>query len=152
MSDDQMTFREITITRIFAAPRELVWRAWTDPDQLAVWWGPAGMTTPRDSIDMDLRPGGVFRLTMVSDADGSRFPSDMTFRKIEEPSLLAFDWEAQRGIGAGGTTLTFRDHGAGTELVNHYAGYITDQIAGFMTAGINQQYDKLEALLGGSAR
>jgi Uncharacterized conserved protein len=55
--DDAMV-REISITRIFAAPRDLVWRAWTEAEQLARWFMPHGSRSP--SCDMDLRPGGKF--------------------------------------------------------------------------------------------
>ena len=145
---DEMTRREIDIVRVFDAPRELVWRAWTDPDQIAAWWGPAGMHTPRESVEMDVRPGGVFRLTMVSDDNGAEFPSDMRFTAVEPIETLAFAWEGQRGIGAGAATLTFRDLGDGrTELINHFAGYTNDVIQGFMVEGTNQQLDKLSAFL-----
>jgi uncharacterized protein YndB with AHSA1/START domain len=143
-----VNFRELDIVRIFDAPRELVWQAWTDPDQICVWWGPAGMHTPRASVELDARPGGVFRLTMVSDENGAEFPSDMRFTKVDEPSVLEFEWDGQRGIGGGRSTITFRDLGDGrTEMTNHYAGYTTDVIEGFMVAGSNQQFDKLQAYL-----
>ena len=145
---DEMTHREIDIVRVFDAPRELVWRAWTDPDQIAAWWGPAGMHTPRESVELDVRPGGVFRLTMVSDDNGAEFPSDMRFTVVEPIETLAYAWEGQRGIGAGASTLTFRDLGDGrTELINHFAGDTNDVIQGFMVEGTNQQLDKLSAYL-----
>lgn len=143
-----MTFREIEFARVFAAPRELVWRAWTDPDQLAVWWGPAAMHTPREKVELDVRPGGVFRVVMVSNDNGAEFPSDMRYTKVDEPSVLEFEWDAARGLGAGRVTITLRDLGDGrTEMTNHYAGYTTDQIEPFMRQGTNEQYDKLEAHL-----
>src|ERR1700759_4205405 len=118
-------FREIDIVRLFDAPRQLVWNAWTDPDQLARWWGPAGMTTPRGSIEMDVRPGGVFRLVMVS-GDGTEFPTEMRFREVVAPERLAYEWDDRRGIGAGSSVITLKDLGGGkTELTNHYAGYLT---------------------------
>ena len=144
---DEMTFRELDIVRIFDAPRELVWAAWTDPDQIAEWWGPAGMHTPRASVELDLRPGGVFRITMVQTETGAEFPSDMRFTEVREPELLAFAWEGQRGIGGGSSAITFKDLGGKTEVVNHYAGYITDQIQSFMLQGTNEQFDKLAAYL-----
>ena len=55
--------REITITRVFDAPRELVWRAWTEPEQLASWYCVGGWTLPVETITMDVRPGGALRLT-----------------------------------------------------------------------------------------
>ena len=65
--DDAMV-REISITRIFAAPRDLVWRAWTEAEQLAQWFMPHGFTVPE--CVMDLRPGGKFTMT-VRDPDGN---------------------------------------------------------------------------------
>jgi uncharacterized protein YndB with AHSA1/START domain len=144
---DEMTFRELDIVRVFDAPRDLVWRAWTDPDQIALWWGPAGMHTPRETVEMDVRPGGVFRLTMVA-ADGTEFPSDMHFTAVDPPETLAFAWGDQRGLGGGSSSLTFKDLGGGkTELVNHFAGYLTDVISGYMVQGTNEQFDKLGVYL-----
>jgi uncharacterized protein YndB with AHSA1/START domain len=67
---------EITITRLFDSPRELVWKAWTEPEQLARWWGKRGWSTPLDSVTMDVRPGGTFRLNSINDEDGSEMPLD----------------------------------------------------------------------------
>ena len=143
-----MNFRELDIVRVFDAPREVVWRAWTDPDQLAAWWGPAGMHSPRERIEMEVRPGGVFRVVMVQSATGAEFPSDMRFTKVDEPSLLEFEWDGQRGIGGGKSTITLRDLGDGrTEMTNHYAGYLTDEIQSYMVQGSNEQMDKLADLL-----
>ena len=49
---------QLAISRVFDAPRELVYRAFTDPDHLAAWWGPIGNSLPRDEIEFDVRPGG----------------------------------------------------------------------------------------------
>ncbi|HYT14944.1 MAG TPA: SRPBCC domain-containing protein, partial [Burkholderiales bacterium] len=54
--------RTVVITRVFDAPRELVWRAWTDPRHMAQWWGPQGFTNP--VCEMDVRPGGALRIVM----------------------------------------------------------------------------------------
>jgi uncharacterized protein YndB with AHSA1/START domain len=144
---DEMTFRELDIVRVFDAPRELVWAAWTDPDQIAQWWGPAGMHTPRESVELDVRPGGVFRITMVQTETGAEFPSDMHFTVVDPTDTLAFEWEGQRGIGGGGATVTFKDLGGRTEVVNHFAGYTSDVIQGFMVQGTNEQFDKLGVYL-----
>jgi uncharacterized protein YndB with AHSA1/START domain len=146
-----MTHREMTYTRIFDAPRELVWKAWTEPEQLARWWGPSGISTPVETIEVDLWPGGAFRLTMVSDADGSEFPTEMEFREVVEAERLVFGWEGQRGLGAGQVTVTFRDLGDRTEVTSHYDGFATDEIAADSQVGWNQQLDKLEGYLGQTA-
>jgi uncharacterized protein YndB with AHSA1/START domain len=138
-----MTRREFTITRAFDAPRELVWKAWTEPDQLASWWGPTGISTPRSTIEVELRPGGPFRMTMVSDADGTEYPTDMMFREVVEPERLVFVWEAQRGLGPGTVTVTFTDLGERTEVTTHYDGFTTDEIFTDSKRGWAQQLDRL---------
>ena len=110
--------REFTITRVFDAPRELVWKAWTDPDQVARWFGPAGISTPRSTITMDVRPGGTFELTMVGDADGTEYPSGGTFLEVDEPERLV--WR-DRDIDLL-VTVTFVDLRGRTEMTCHVAG------------------------------
>ncbi|HMG25415.1 MAG TPA: SRPBCC domain-containing protein [Acidimicrobiia bacterium] len=110
--------QEFTITRVFDAPRELVWKAWTDPDQMARWYGPRGISTPRSTITMDVRPGGAFELTMVDDTDGSQYPSGGTFLEVEEPERLV--WR-DRDIDLL-VTITFADLGGRTEMTCHVVG------------------------------
>ena len=66
---------EVTYTRIFDAPRELVFRCMTEPEHLTHFWGPIGVSTPIDNITVDLRPGGIFETIVVNDADGAEYPS-----------------------------------------------------------------------------
>jgi uncharacterized protein YndB with AHSA1/START domain len=139
---DALTWHEATLVRIFDAPRELVWRAWTEPEQLAAWWGPQGMNTPVESLEMDLRPGGAFRLTMVA-ANGAQFRSEMRYHEVVPPERLVFGWDAQQGIGAGTVTVTMVDLGGRTELTNHFAGYSNRKIMLGARTGTNQQLDKL---------
>ena len=65
--------REITITRVFSAPRELVFQAWTDPDHLARWFGPAGFEIPRDSVSIEARVGGRPLYLTAAALPGGRF-------------------------------------------------------------------------------
>jgi len=60
---------QLVISRVFDAPRQLVYRAFTDPDHLAAWWGPIGNSLPRDEIEFDVRPGGFQRWTEVNAAE-----------------------------------------------------------------------------------
>lgn len=80
--------REIVLTRILDAPRTLVFDAWTDPDQITKWFGPAGMTIKTREID--LREGGVWRFDMVA-PDGARYDNRMTFLRIERPHRIEVD-------------------------------------------------------------
>src|SRR5579862_776151 len=81
------TGREYTISRVFDAPRELVWKAWTDPKQMAKWWGPKVMKTP--VCEMDVRLGGAYRIVMRA-PDGIDYPVKGIFREIKPPERLVF--------------------------------------------------------------
>src|SRR5258708_35780887 len=65
--------QEVLITRIFDAPREQVFKAWTDPDEVAAWYGPEHMDVPREKVRIDLRVGGRWELTMVQRGGGTKF-------------------------------------------------------------------------------
>ena len=118
MTDTPPVDREFTITRVYDAPRELVWEAWTDPEHVARWFGPRGITTPRSTITMDVRPGGTFELTMVSDDDGTEYPSGGTFLEVVEPERLV--WR-DRNIDMT-VTIMFADLGDRTEMTCHVVG------------------------------
>jgi len=86
------TSKGFTIVREFdAAPQEL-WRAWTDPDEAAAWWHPAGLHTPRDTVAIDARVGGRYAYTMVNDATGERYPTGGEYREVVENERLVFTW------------------------------------------------------------
>src|SRR5438128_10473572 len=74
--------REIVVTRVFDAPRELVFEAWTDPTRVVQWWGPHGFTTTIH--EMDVRPGGVWRFVMHG-PDGTDYPNKVGFAEAAEP-------------------------------------------------------------------
>jgi uncharacterized protein YndB with AHSA1/START domain len=79
---------EIRITRVYDAPVEAVWDAWTDPEQAAEWWGPRGFTLTTHS--KDLRPGGHWRYTMHG-PDGTDFPNTTLYHEVEEHKKLVYD-------------------------------------------------------------
>ena len=106
--------REIVSARTFSAPRERVFQAFTDPAQLARWWGPQGFTNTIHQFD--LRPGGAWRLTMRA-PNGAEFANYSTFLEIAPPERIVFQHlEPVHGFrmtmlftaSAGGTTLTWR--------------------------------------------
>ena len=140
--------RELTFTRIFDAPRQRVWDAITRPEELAKWWGPDHFHTPLDTITVDLRPGGAFHLTMVG-PDGTRYPSEMTWRAVEPIDRLVYGWERQTtGVDEGEVELTFADLPDGrTEMTHRYVGEISDEMFPMMEKGSDQQWSRLEALL-----
>ena len=90
----QGTSTEIVIERVFDAPRELVWKAWTDPEHVAQWWGPRGMTTRVD--ELDLRPGGNWRYVMLA-PNGSEYPQHGTFREVVAPKRIVTSAKFEMG-------------------------------------------------------
>lgn len=76
---------EFVISRVFDAPRELVWKAWTEPDRLMQWFGPKGVKMP--TCNMDFRPGGIFHYCMLT-PDGHEMWGKWVFREIEAPLRL----------------------------------------------------------------
>ena len=96
---EDYTGREFVITREFAAPRELVFQAWTDPKHLARWWGPKGFTNP--VCEWDVRPGGKIYDVMRA-PNGDRYPMGGEFRKIVAPEQLVFSCGA---LGEAGELL-----------------------------------------------
>jgi uncharacterized protein YndB with AHSA1/START domain len=107
--------RTLTGTRVFDAPRDLVWEAWTDPKHLAQWWGPNGFSTTTSAFDM--RPGGVWRFVMHG-PDGRDYQNRITFDEIVKPERIVYHH------GGGGdvepvqfkTIVTFEDLGGKTRL------------------------------------
>jgi uncharacterized protein YndB with AHSA1/START domain len=79
--------REHVISRTFDAPRELVWKAWTEPQRMAQWWGPNCFTNP--VCDLDVRPGGAYRIVMRS-PDGVDYPLKGIYRDVVPPKLLVY--------------------------------------------------------------
>lgn len=79
--------REIVITRVFDAPRELVWTAWTDPKHVAQWWGPEGFTNTIH--EMNVRPGGVWRFVMHG-PDGVDHKNKIVFIEVVKPERIVY--------------------------------------------------------------
>lgn len=105
------------LTRHFAAPREAVFRAFTDRDIFMKWWGPESTTCPVAKIDA--RPGGRYHVEMESDA-GNRFILEGEFREVTPPARLVYTWAWRNGGFAGVETLVtldFNDRDGETELV-----------------------------------
>jgi uncharacterized protein YndB with AHSA1/START domain len=136
--------QEITLTRVLDAPREAVWRAWTEPGQLARWWGPPGWSTPLESITMDVTPGGAFRLTSVAE-DGTEMPMEGVYREIVEPERLVLEEPAEGTWHDGAVSvLTLADLGDGrTEMVVSTTIQTTDEMRATAEAGMSGTFDRL---------
>ncbi|MFH8385286.1 SRPBCC domain-containing protein [Kitasatospora sp. NPDC018058] len=138
---------ELTITRVFDAPRERVFKAFTDPDQLSRFWSPVGTSLPVDKIKVDARPGGVFETVMVADADGTEYPMSAVYLDVVEPEKIAFTV-----TGAGlVSTMTFSDLDGKTELVLHQTNVAAMFRSPEAVAGLNSSFDRLVELLASQA-
>jgi uncharacterized protein YndB with AHSA1/START domain len=142
---------ELTMTRVFNAPRNLVWTVWTEPAHAMQWWGPHGFTTP--VYEADLRPGGALVVHMRA-PDGTIFPSTGTFEEVVPPERLVMFGEVEiAGEPAfeARTSVTFEEHDGKTTVTVHQAySKLTAAGAGAVAGareGWSQQLDRLEAYL-----
>jgi uncharacterized protein YndB with AHSA1/START domain len=114
---------DIEITRVFDAPTERVYRAFTDPDEFVEWYGPVGFPVRRETVELDARVGGRQRFTMVSDADSSmRTGFDGRFEEVVQNELLSSSgaWDGipgQTEPWPSNLRVEFDDHDGKTRLV-----------------------------------
>jgi uncharacterized protein YndB with AHSA1/START domain len=106
---------EFRTSRVFDAPKRLVYKAWTKAEYVARWFTPAPLTTP--SCEVDLRPGGVFRLVMRTN-DGQEFPMDAIFTEVVPEERIVFDAKIHGGLEVH-TTILFSEHDGKTTLEAH---------------------------------
>jgi len=142
----EATGQEMTITRVFEAPRELVWKAWTEPERFAQWFGGPPYETPVDTVSLDVTPGGAWRATMVSQEDGSELPFRGTYREVVEPERLVLTFEdvndpSNKNVEV--LTVTFTDLGGKTEVVAHQAGNMPEEQYRQLEDGYATFFDRL---------
>jgi uncharacterized protein YndB with AHSA1/START domain len=138
--------RSLVLERTFDAPRELVFRAWTDPAHVERWWGPHGFTNPR--CEWDARPGGRIHIDMRG-PDGTIYPMPGEFHEVVAPERLVFSSSAVDGALQVVTTVTFADAGEKTKMrmeaiVVHVAPEASFALQG-MAEGWKQTLEKLDA-------
>ena len=148
--------REIAITRIFDAPRELVWKAWTDPERVKRWWGPKNFMSPFCKIDF--RVGGAYLFCMRS-PEGQDFWSTGFYREIVEPERIVCtdSFADEKGNVVPATyyglsadfplelqvTLTFEEHDGKTRMTLRHVGIPEGQMSDLTEVGWNESFDKL---------
>jgi uncharacterized protein YndB with AHSA1/START domain len=144
MSDQNPAAGELTFTRVFEAPRELVFRCLTEAEHLTHFWGPAGVSTPLDGITVDLRPGGVFETVMVNDADGSQYTMRATFVEVVTPERIVWTDPAS-GMT---TSSVLTDLGGGrTEVRIHQTRAPAPMLSPEARAGFLTSLDRFAAYL-----
>ncbi len=147
MTNDVSTDQEVLITRIFDAPREQVFKAWTDPDEVAAWYGPAHMEVPRDSVRIDARVGGRWEVTMVPRSGGEGFAIAYEIVELVEPELLVMRSDPMPGHRDGTVVrVQLHDHGPKTRMTLS-DGPFPAAGRGHAEAGYQGALDKLAAHL-----
>lgn len=136
---------EIVSTRLFDFPRELVFKAWTDPDHLACWWGPKGFTNTFH--EFDLRPGGIGRFVMRG-PDGTDYQNESVFVEIVKPERIVFDH--LKPMHKFQVVATFADQDGKTKLTFRMlfeTAAECNQVKSYVVEGNEQNFDRLEAEL-----
>jgi uncharacterized protein YndB with AHSA1/START domain len=141
--------REFVMTRIFDAPRDLVFEAYTDPEAIPQWWGPAEMTTVVDK--MDVKPGGVWRYVQRK-PDGKAYAFNGVYKEIVPPSKLVstFEFEGMPGHIVVDTVI-FEAIGNQTKITVTSLFASKEDLEGMMQSGMEdgatESYDRFEELL-----
>jgi uncharacterized protein YndB with AHSA1/START domain len=145
------TDQQVLITRIFDSPREKVFRAWTDPDEVAAWFGPEHMDTPRDGIHIDLRVGGRYELTMVRRGGEGEMTIGYEIVELVEPELLVLRSDPMPEMGMHEGTVVrveLHDHGDKTRMTLS-DGPLPPETRDHAAAGWTAAFDKLATVVAG---
>ena len=160
MAEKRNNSEDLVITRILDAPREVVWKAWTEPERVKKWWGPKGFTAP--VVQSDFRVGGKY-LYLMRSAEGKDYWSTGVYREIDPLNRIVStdsfadkdgnivpasqygmqgDWPLELMV-----TVTFEDHNGKTKLTLRHAGLPQGEMFKMTTDGWNESLDKFEASL-----
>ncbi len=137
--------REIVSSRVFDAPLERVFEAWTDPALLAQWWGPKDFTNTFQEFDP--RPGGTWRFVMRA-PDGKEFPQESVFVEVAKPERIVFDHLGEHEYRA---VITFTEEGGETKVIFrmiHATAEECERVRPYVVEGNEQNFDRLESELG----
>jgi uncharacterized protein YndB with AHSA1/START domain len=152
--------QEIVITRIFDAPRELVWKAWTEPEHFKRWWGPKNFTAPVCKVDP--RVGGVYLYCMRS-PEGQDYWNTGVYKEIIPMERLVYtdSFADEKGNVVPAThygmsadfplellvTVTFEEQGGKTKMTLRHVGIPAGEMSDLTAAGWNESFDKLSESL-----
>jgi len=145
----QTAERELVITRLFDAPPELVWKAWTERGLVLKWLGPKDFTA--EDFSLDPRPGGAWHSRMRS-PDGREYSNRGVVREAVEPERLVFTFAWDNEDGSPGRemliTITFADRDGATEMTFAQAVFESAEDRDGHREGWSESFDKLAAYLG----
>jgi uncharacterized protein YndB with AHSA1/START domain len=142
------TEQALKLTRLFDAPRDLVWAAWTDVRHAAQWWGPRHH--PSTHLEIDARVGGKWRICLESVEDGRELWHGGVFREVVKPERLVFTFAWDAGDGPTDeniVTITFAEEGENTRMEFRQEPFVSaDERAGH-TEGWSSTFDRLDDVL-----
>lgn len=149
--------RELVMTRVFDAPPRAVFEAWTDPAQIAQWFGPANVQA--EVLELQARPGGRYRLSALNSTGQQVHIVGGIFREVTPYSRLVFTWQWEVGTGDPAKdpnaemliTVTFKPKGKQTEMTLHQINFASDDSRDKHTHGWSGSLEKLAAYLAKSA-
>jgi uncharacterized protein YndB with AHSA1/START domain len=144
-----MTADGISITRVFDAPRERVWKEWTEPEAFADWFGGPDWEVPLSTVAMDVRPGGSWRLTMYGQRERREIKWHGEYREVAEPERLVFAVSDQPGEDAHElVTVVLKDLGDGrTEMRFQQRGVLPPDVYERAQEGWSTFFDRIAARL-----
>ncbi len=138
----------LDVTRAFNAPRDLVWRFWTEPELVAQWFGPHAVHSPVDKIEIDMRVGGVWNIVMVDNDSGEFYPVISELTEVVKPEYFK---GVEKGDPARGFAelmqlhVQFHDHGEKTRVTLHQ-GPFTEEFRDMTDVGWEESFVKMDAL------
>jgi uncharacterized protein YndB with AHSA1/START domain len=142
--------RAITMSRLFDAPRELVWKVYTDPNLVPRWWGPRDVTTSVEK--MEVKPGGAWRY-IQKDSQGNEYAFNGVYKEVKSPERLVYTFEFEPLAGHISTdTVTFEDAPGGKTLVTARTTFTSlEDLEGMLQSGMEsgavETWDRLGELL-----
>ena len=140
---------DVFMTRAFNAPRDLVWRFWTEPELLSTWFGPHTTHSPVDKIKVDMQPGGVWNIIMVDNETGEEYPFLSTVVAVDAPIsfVLRAHGDTTKGFAENlFVQVEFHDHGDKTRVTLHQ-GPFTEEFRDMTIDGWQESFAKLDGEL-----
>ena len=138
--------RELVITRRFDAPRDLVWKAWSERERAMKWWGPHGFTLTH--LEWDQRPGGAWRAVMRS-PDGREYPQHGVYKEIRPPERLVytFIWDEDGPESEMLVTVTFAERGGKTDMTFRKGPFTSRESQKGEEGGWGETFERLAGFL-----
>jgi uncharacterized protein YndB with AHSA1/START domain len=142
----EVTDRDVYITRAFDAPRDVVWRFFTEPELLSRWFGPTSVHVDPATVKIELRPGGAWHLDMVDNETGEHYPVRATLTVVTPPEYFEGLENSNPTMGELRLRVWFHDHGEKTRITIHQ-GPFSAEFRDTTSTGWNESFLKIDAAI-----